>query len=392
MGKYISVILLIMAVVPSQADITLKGVEFQRATLHREGQRGDNWCITWGADGHQYAAMCDGTGWDPANIFYRTRTYRIKDGANNFSVDLLPNFPLSVDKTPWFGYGISSIDGVIYHFISQTPRDRWSGPFLGVKLIYSPDSGHTWFRHDGQNVSGAKLSPKAKTMFFWKEDARKVHGKNAFAFSTISFAQMGQDNGKAIDDYVYLYSPDGPYTHHLNMARVPRDMVTKRDAYEFFEVLKPDGSAQWSKNIRERGVVHTFPQKTGDDYFGWYSWLPSVVWNEGLGLFIMVTGGTYAGHKLDTSDFYNSWMHTKTGSLGFYYAKKTWGPWREFYYEPYWIVDNPGNRTYQPKLSPKWISPDGKEMVLIWSDAMKNAEGRSHSVNYKWNHMKIQLR
>jgi len=30
-------------------------------------------------------------------------------------------------------------------------------------------------------------------------------------------------------------------------------------------------------------------------------------------------------------------------------------------------------------------------MVLIWSDAMKNEEGRSHTVNYKWNHMKITI-
>ena len=54
-------------------------------------------------------------------------------------------------------------------------------------------------------------------------------------------------------------------------------------------------------------------------------------------------------------------------------------------------VDDPKNRTYQPKLSPKWISEDGKKMVLIWSDAMKNKEGCSHTVNYKWNHMEITI-
>ena len=31
-------------------------------------------------------------------------------------------------------------------------------------------------------------------------------------------------------------------------------------------------------------------------------------------------------------------------------------------------------------------------MVLIWSDAMKNEEGRSHSVNYMWNQMEITIR
>ncbi len=53
-----------------------------------------------------------------------------------------------------------------------------------------------------------------------------------------------------------------------------------------------------------------------------------------------------------------------------------------FHYEDYWIVDNEKNRTYQPKLSPKWISEDGTQMVLIWSDAMKNDQGQSHTVHY----------
>ena len=143
--------------------------------------------------------------------------------------------------------------------------------------------------------------------------------------------------------------------------------------------------------MADRGVVHTFPDKTGDDHFGWYSWLPSVVWNKKLGLFIMVNGGTYAGQSLSLSDFYSPWMHSKTGSLGFYYAEKPWGPWTEFSYDPYWTVDGTGNRTYQPKLSPKWISEDGTEMVLIWSDAMSNAAGKSHTVNYRWNQMKIKI-
>jgi hypothetical protein len=30
-------------------------------------------------------------------------------------------------------------------------------------------------------------------------------------------------------------------------------------------------------------------------------------------------------------------------------------------------------------------------MVLIWSDAMKNEEGKSHTVNYRWNQMEITL-
>ena len=88
---------------------------------------------------------------------------------------------------------------------------------------------------------------------------------------------------------------------------------------------------------------------------------------------------------------YDRWMHTETGSLGLWYAEAPYGPWRRFIYRERWTVDDPANRTYQPKLSPKWISEDGRRMVLIWSDAMKDEEGRSHTVNYHWNQMEISI-
>jgi hypothetical protein len=117
-----------------------------------------------------------------------------------------------------------------------------------------------------------------------------------------------------------------------------------------------------------------------------------VVWNAGLGLYIMVNGGTYGGQMSDSEeDYFHTWMHTKSGSLGFWYAEHPYGPWKQFFYTDYWIVGDVNNRTYQPKLSPKWISDCGRKMTLIWSDAMKNEAGRSHAKNYVWNQMSITL-
>ncbi len=36
-------------------------VVFDPETLTRSGTRGDNWCITWADDGHQYTSMDDGS-------------------------------------------------------------------------------------------------------------------------------------------------------------------------------------------------------------------------------------------------------------------------------------------------------------------------------------------
>ena len=108
----------------------------------------------------------------------------------------------------------------------------------------------------------------------------------------------------------------------------------------------------------------------------------------------MTNGGTYGGPNMteEAEDYYSGWMHTKSGSMGLWYAENPWGPWTQFFYEEEWKPETPEDRIYQPKLSPKWISDDGRRMVFIWSDAKKNEEGQSHTINYKWNQMEIEIR
>jgi hypothetical protein len=285
--------------------------------------------------------------------------------------------------------------------VSKTPGENWSGPFRGVKMLRSNDAGNTWYRINSlgeerfldpwDDTAREDISPSE--MFFMEESGRIRHEGMAYPFSFCAFVQNGQANSAAQDDYIYIYSPEGSQTSQLLLARVKKDEIEKRNRWEYFAAWEKNEPI-WTKDLDERGVIHEFPEKNDmGEYFGWYSWLPSVVWNEGLGLYIMVNGGTYGGRGLTDSlqDYYASWMHTKTGSLGFWYAEKPYGPWNQFFYTDYWTVDDENNRTYQPKLSPKWISEDGTNMVLIWSDAMKNAEGRSHTVNYRWNQMEISL-
>jgi len=384
----------------SRAEGVPTDVVFHKDTLYRSDNRGDNWCITWAADDSQVTSMCDGN-WLGGKTSYHSHLYRILGGPDGFSRQDIPRYPQYAWKTgSWFGYGIVSIDGVLYATVSKTPRDRWSGPFRGIKLLKSTDNGSSWHRVD-QDGAMREIGPadearnevNASEMFFLEESGLAHQTQEAYPFSFVAFVQHGRDNAAAKDGYVYIYSPEGAYAHKLLLARVPKDKLGVRKAWEYlagYDGAKPI----WTSDLNLRGWAHTFPGKSSKGhYFGWYSWLPSVVWNEGLGLYIMVNGGTYGGRRMTDSDkdYYDAWMHTETGSLGFWYAEKPWGPWRPFYYTEYWTVDDPKNRTYQPKLSPKWISDDGRKMVLIWSDAMKNEAGRSHTVNYKWNHMKISI-
>ncbi|MCF6356723.1 MAG: DUF4185 domain-containing protein [Draconibacterium sp.] len=382
------------------------GVEFKKETLKRLGSRGDNWCITWAKDGSQIVSMDDGNWLDLPGANYHNHLYRIIGESDNFRREDISNYPdlsAGLDKGAgsWFGYGIVAVDDDLYSVISKTPGTSWSGPFTGIKLLKSSDNGASWSRinrNGNELLLGAMDSMRNVVnndeMFFLEEYGMAHQKQPAYPFSFVDFVQEGQNNRAAKDGFVYIYSPEGAKANKLTLARVPKNKIGVRDEWQYFTNYGKNNKAKWTKDITKRGYVTEFPEKSSKGhYFGWYSWLPSVVWNEGLGLYIMVNGGTYAGYGMTDSDkdYYDRWMHTETGSLGFWYSENPYGPWEQFFYTDYWIVDNEKNRTYQPKLSPKWISQDGTEMTLIWSDAMKNEKGQSHSVNYIWNQMTIDI-
>jgi len=375
------------------------GVTFQKDTLLRLGGRGDNWRPVWAADDSQITPMCDGS-WLGIKQ-YHNHLYRIVGGPDKFLREDIPNYPdFSPKLGSWFGYGVVSVDGTLYSVVSKTPGPSWSGPFRGIKLLKSPDNGGTWYRVDREGnerllgpQDGTRNEVNPQEMFFLEEFGLPHQEQMAYPFSFVDFVKCGKDNSAARDNYLYIYSPEGAQAHKLLLARVPKDSLGIRSAWEYF-VRHQDALPTWTADIGKRGHAHLFPEKSQDgNSFGWYSWIPSVVWNQGLGVYIMVNGGTYGGATMTSSDedYYDRWMHTRTGSLGFWYSRQPYGPWHQFYYTDYWTVDDPKNRTYQPSLSPKWISEDGREMVLIWSDAMKDEKGRSHTVNYRWNQMRISI-
>ena len=59
----------------------------------------------------------------------------------------------------------------------------------------------------------------------------------------------------------------------------------------------------------------------------------------------------------------------KPSYLGFWKSKHPWGPWTQIYENTAWMPDeNPQERAYQPQISPKWISEDGKMIWLVFTD------------------------
>jgi hypothetical protein len=341
-------------------------------TIARLGGVGDGFKMTWDADDRQYIVVNDGSGWvDKPRAFYNSRLWTVSGGIENAGFSEVSGYPdlsdaAHPDTAPrYFGHGLLAVRGRLFQFLSTldqaTDRPRH---WVGSKLIYSVDHGRTWCNHDG-------TSPVT-----WEDWDRQSRERLVFfqepqgSFSLLSILQMGRDYSANRDGYVYVYGLNGNVDGRMNelvMFRAPLDQLLNRRAYEFFGGRQDNGSARWVKDIEARAIVHTFPR-------GWVnstnlfaddlvveSWLPCVVYNEPLGLYLMTSAGI--GCALDGTAF------GKPSCLGFWVASTPWGPWRQIHEETAWT---PGGdlaaRAYAPQIAPKWIGADGRSCWLVWAD------------------------
>lgn len=333
---------------------------FSKDSIYRNpNMDGDNWHTTWAGDGNQYVLQCDGQG-------YNTRMWRLTGKPSDFKFEVVEEHPGPKEKPRerYYGFGILGIGNSIYHYYS-TPDKWYTDPpwkFIGAKIIYSPDMGKTWNNQDGTNpVVFEETQQRSKTnmVFFNEPDG---------AFSLLSMLQMGKGYEDNKDGYVYVYSPNGRVEGTMNqlvMFRVPKEKVLQRNAYEYFVSRNADGSALWSASIDDRKPVHEFPPGYVNKLKHPYSWHPSVVYNKGLGIYMMSNWGV-------GTDSSGMWF-TKPSYLGIYTALSPWGPWKQIYENTNWFPpgSDPEGQCYQPQIMPGWISDNGKTFWLAFTQYPK---------------------
>jgi hypothetical protein len=341
-------------------------------TILRLGGLGDGYKISWRADDRQLIVVNEGPGWrDPPKALYNSRLWTIAGSPHHAAFGEVDGYPdLDPANRPegaprYDGHGLLAVRGRVYQFLSTLDRaeDR-PRHWAGSKLIYSDDGGQTWRNQDG-------TSPVV-----WEGWGEQSRDRLAFfnepggCFSLTSIAQMGRDYRANRDGYIYVYAPNGSVDGLMNelvMFRVRIEHMLDRRAYEYFGGLRRDGRAHWVKNIEARAPVHVFPR-------GWVnytnlfpgdlvveSWVPSVVYNEPLGLYVMASAGI--GVAPDGTEF------GKPSYLGFWISATPWGPWRQVHEEAAWTPGGDADaRAYAPQISPKWVAPDGKSLWLVWAD------------------------
>jgi hypothetical protein len=169
------------------------------------------------------------------------------------------------------------------------------------------------------------------------------------SFGCPTFLNFGKNYAGARDGYVYIYSNDHDSAYEpadrMVLARVPKDRITQRDAYEFFRGLDAKGGPTWTKDIKQRGAVFT---NKGGCYRSGISYNPALkryLWCQVLP---------------QSKDKRGPRFH---GGFGVYDAPQPWGPWTTVYHTREWDV-GPGETSSFPT---KWMSADGKTLYLVFS-------------------------
>jgi CubicO group peptidase (beta-lactamase class C family) len=298
---------------PYPASTVICKVTFAPApSIVRKAVGSDIWPLSWADDDGQYTAYGDGWGFEPHTEkklslgFARiTGTPEDFEGTNirSASGERVGDGPAGAKAS-----GLLMVDGILY---------MWARNSGNAQLAWSDDRGRTWH---------------------WEFRLEESFGSPAFL-------QFGRNYAGARDRFVYVYSQDGPNAYQpsdgLVLARVPKDRILRREAYEFFSRLDSSGAPVWTHDIRQRGPVFTFPghcQRVG------------AVYNPFCRRYLLSLGFDHAG----------GW--------GIFDAQKPWGPWTTAFFTRDWGLGN----THDYRLPAKWISDGGKRMYLVFS-------GRKHN-------------
>lgn len=318
---------------------------------------GDMWPITWLADDSLLTAAGDndpgegpGTGheghvhWSPLNTWRVTGT-----PGRDLRLQLIDNLPFPPDV--WCrGEGVDRANGI-------KPASLLA---LGERVYFAIENinygdNPAFNRQRNLNAWIVTSDDAGRT---WKKDATPADFFTG-RLSSPHFIQAGRAYSGAPDPaHVYALFPAGRdgrsywcNADHLLLGRVPADRILDRSAWRFFAGLSASSAPAWSANPDTARPVFDYPGFTGENH---------VAWCPGLRRYLL---GNYAFHDPATGlprPYHQIPWRDYRSQLTLFEAEHPWGPWRLFHRDDTW-----GNGDYQPCLPTKWMSPDGRDLVLV---------------------------
>ncbi|MEK7407584.1 MAG: serine hydrolase [Acidobacteriota bacterium] len=304
---------------PSKA-IKLTWDDYANKVIIGDARRtGDNWPSTWGDDDVLYTSLGDGSGFSNRQPRLTLAFARIFGDSPALHGEDLPSdidAPMGGGSSGIKSSGLLMVDRVLYLFVRNYKVD---GDYRHSRLAWSRNYGKNWTWAD------------------W-------HFSDTFGCP--DFVQFGPNYRGARDRFVYIVSQANNdaygFSPDIVMARVPRDRIASRDAWEFFAGPDMGGRPQWSRDIAQRWPAFTDPR--GAQRI-------SMSYNAALKRYILT-----ASHRVGAT--------AHNASLGVFDAPEPWGPWTTLYYDDHWSAND---RTYHHKFPPRYMSRDGRVMWLVYS-------------------------
>jgi hypothetical protein len=342
---------------PYPPSKVLRGLEWTSEPHRYPGIHSDMHWQTWGADDAIYSVDGDGGSTDVKD--YYGSLSRITGTPPNHKVELVTQFrelrireehtpegmrryfcgPLAVDSDLYvclydYDWRIAGRD--VSNRRDFLAVDRYSklGGIPGI--LRSRDSGKTW-----TNVPG-KTTPR-------------FLGPNFGNLQFIGFGPGYTRVPEKFGDFVYAISNDSNWESgdRLFLARVPRERVLERAAWEFFSGTA-EAPAWTSDETAGRPVFHD-PGHVGHS---------DMTWNPGLGRFLLAVFSDTVPHREDAS-FEETQRWEKHTELQIYESAAPWGPWGLVYGEEPW--GGPDHACYLPHIPAKWLSADGLTGWMLYS-------------------------
>jgi len=303
---------------PQPPSELIRAVEWSpAATVIRRADGSDNWPITWADDDQLYTAYGDGRGFEPkVNKKLSLGFAKVSGGPHDFigtNIRTETGERLGDGRSGPKASGMLCVGGVLYMLVRNTGNSQ---------VAWSEDHARTWRWAD------------------WKFET---------SFGAPTFLNFGRNYAGARDDYVYLYSNDHDSAYEpgdrMVMARVPKDRIRERNAYEFFQGLDAQGQPLWTGDIRDRVAVFVHPGRCYRSAVSYNAGLKRYLWCQILPESTDSRGPRYQG------------------GFGIYEAPDPWGPWRTAFYTENWDM-GPGESSSLPT---KWMSEDGRTCHLLFS-------------------------
>lgn len=285
----------------------------------------DLWPVTWGPDDNLYVAWGDGGGFGGTNSDGRVSMGfgRIEGGPEKFTGINInggknPLHPASFPKQGKTG-GILCVDGVLYARLNMQDG-KW--PDVNHALIWSDDLGATW-----------KQTP-------W------VFPRGPGKFQPSRFLNFGRNYSGVpphLDGYVYVYGAkqeEWGASGQTYLARVPKDRLREREAYEFFSGLATTNQPSWSLDVAKLEPVFA---DTNSGTPATVAYVPA------LKRYLLAT------------------FHTGPGQLGLFDGPEPWGPWTTVAYDETLGKMGTEGHGLNCEFPQKWMSADGRTLWCLFS-------------------------